>query len=193
MRALAAAVPICIGIAMTGCVHTDAQADKLREDLVTMKAEHSIDKLVARGRGFASVGDQTRAEQYLAAAIEVGGDPAVILPELLRVCIAANRYRVAIAYAAPWLGRHPTDGRLRFVVAALRSTIGDFAGARADLEQLVSQSPDDPHVRFAFAKLLHDQLSDRAAADEQFRAYLKLDPGGPHVEEAQSALLQAVP
>lgn len=184
---------VLLSVAMLGCVHADTQADKLRDDLATMKAEHSVDRLVARGRGFASVGDQTRAEQYLAAALEVGGDPAGILPELLRVCIAANRYRVAIAYAAPWLGRHPEDTKLRFVVAALRSTVGDFGAAREDLEQLVAQAPSDAHVRFAYAKLLHDQFGDRAGADGQFRAYLRLDPDGPHVEEARSALLEAVP
>lgn len=180
-------------MAMLGCVHAETQADKLRDDLATMKAEHSVDRLVARGRAFASVGDLTRAEQYLAAALEVGGDPAAILPELLRVCIAANRFRVAITYAEPWLGRHPEDTKLRFVVAALRSTVGDWAGARDDLEQLVTEAPSDANVRFAYAKLLHDQLGDRSAADVQFRAYLALDPGGPHVDEARADLLQVVP
>jgi tetratricopeptide (TPR) repeat protein len=165
----------------------------VRDDLATMKSEHSVDKLVARGRAFASVGDLTRAEQYLSAALDVGGDPATILPQLLAVCVEDNSYRVAIAYAAPWLERHPGDRKLRFVVAALRSNVGDAVGARADLEQLVDQAPDDPRVHFAYAVLLRDQLKNFAEADGHFRAYLRLDPNGPHAEEARSALLRTVP
>jgi tetratricopeptide (TPR) repeat protein len=158
-----------------------------------MKSEHSTDKLVGRGRAFASVGDLTRAEQYLSAAIEVGGDPASILPELLRVCIAANRYRVAIAYAAPWLQRHPRDRKLRFLVAALRSGIGDASGAGVDLERLVTEAPGDSRAQFAYAVLLRDQLGDPGRADGHFRAYLRIEPDGPHADEARAALLETVP
>ena len=95
----------------------------MREDLATMKAERSVDKLVLRGRAFASVGDETRAEQYFSAAIDAGGNAAEILPELLRVCIASKRYRVAIEYASPWLERNPRDVKLRFVIASLRASV----------------------------------------------------------------------
>jgi tetratricopeptide (TPR) repeat protein len=184
---------LALGIALHACAPADSPADRVRDDLATMKSEHSVDKLVARGRAFASVGDLTRAEQYLSAAIDIGGDPAVILPQLLTVCIDANRYRVAIAYATPWLERHPRDRKLRFVVASLRTNVGDALGARADLERLVTDGPNDARVHFAYAVLLRDYLGNHAEADDQFRAYLRLDPNGPHAEEARSALLRTVP
>jgi tetratricopeptide (TPR) repeat protein len=180
-------------VALVACVPAATSGEGMRDDLETMKAEHSVDKLVGRGRAFASVGDLTRAEQYLSAALDLGGDPAAILPQLLVVCVEANSYRVAIAYATPFLERHPGDRKLRFVVAALRSNVGDSVGARADLEQLVAQTPNDPSVHFAYAVLLRDQLKNATEADGHFREYLRLDPNGAHAEEARSALLRTVP
>jgi hypothetical protein len=179
-------------VTAAGCVRAATPAERVRDDLATMRSEHSADKLVERGRGFASVGDLTRAEQYLSAALDVGGDPAAILPDLLRACVVANRYRVAITYAAPWLERHPGDDKLRFVVAALRSSVGDGVGARADLERLVTDAPEDARMRFAYAMFLRDHLGDPGSADEQFRAYLELAPDGPHAEQARSALRRTV-
>jgi tetratricopeptide (TPR) repeat protein len=191
MRQLAALFSLVISL--SECAPAESPADHIRGDLATMRSEHSVDKLVVRGRAFASVGDLTRAEQYLSAALDVGGDPAVLLPQLLTVCIEANRYRVAIAYASPWLERHPGDRKLRFVVASLRTNVGDALGARADLERLVTDGPNDPRAHFAYAVLLRDYLGDVAEADGHFRAYLRLDPNGPHAEEARSALLRTVP
>lgn len=179
---------------LVGCASQSAQSGKqIREDLATMHAERSPDKLAARGRAFASVGDYTRAEQYLAAAIDAGGDAGALLPELLRVCIAAKRYRVAIEYATPWIARYPSDVKLRFVVAALRESVGDAAGAKADLQAVLAAAPDDASAHFAYAVLLRDQLGDLAGADHEFREYLRLAPSGEHVEEARSALLKTVP
>ncbi len=191
MKAPKMAALLCL-VATASCVRAATPAERARGDLAAMTSERSVDKLVARGRGFAGVGDLTRAEQYLSAAIDVGGDPAAILPDLLRVCVAADRYRVAIAYAAPWLDRHPGDDKLRFVVAALRANVGDGAGARADLERLVAHAPDDPRTRFAYASFLRQELGDVGSADAQFRAYLALAPNGPHAEQARSLLLGTV-
>jgi tetratricopeptide (TPR) repeat protein len=164
----------------------------LKSDLAAMSTERSVQKLAARGRGFASIGDTTRAEQYLSAALDAGGDPAELLPELLRVCVVAKRYRVAIDYAAPWLERSPRDAKLRFLVASLRATVGDVEGARADFDALIKQDPADAPAHFAYATLLHDQLGDFVRADAQFREYLRLDPNGSHSEAARARLLNVV-
>lgn len=179
--------------ASAACAPPAQNGEQVQEDLATMKAERSADKLAARGRAFASVGDFTRAEQYLSAAIDVGGDPAVLLPELLKVCIAAKRYRVAIAYATPWLSRFPADSKLHFVVAALRVSIGDAEGAKKDLEDIIAAQPQDATAHFAYAVLLRDQLNDLVDADREFREYLRLAPGGSHVDEARASLLKSVP
>jgi tetratricopeptide (TPR) repeat protein len=164
----------------------------LREDLATMKAERSVDKLVLRGRAFASVGDETRAEQYFSAAIDAGGNAAEILPELLRVCIASKRYRVAIEYASPWLEINPRDVRLRFVVASLRASVGDVAAAGTDFQKIVEENPNDASAHFAYAVLLHDQLGDVVRADGEFREYLRLEPNGRHSEQARASLLKQI-
>jgi tetratricopeptide (TPR) repeat protein len=165
----------------------------VKDDVALMKSERTPDKLVDRGLAFASVGDYTRAEQYLAAALEAGADPGTVLPPLLKVCVAAKRYRVAIDYAEPVLRKHPSDAHLRYVVASLRASIGDAPGARAEMEKVVSLDPQDAKVRFSFAVLLRDQCGDPGAADEQFRAYLRIDPAGEHAEEARASLLKPVP
>lgn len=188
-----AAAIVCATALLTGCASRTTTGAQVKEDLATMKAERSADKLAARGRAFASVGDFTRAEQYLSAAIDAGGDAGALLPELLRVCIASKRYRVAIDYATPWLDRHPEDTRLRFVVAALRASIGDAEGADRDFAQILRAAPNDAMVHFAYAVLLRDQLRDLLRADQEFREYLRLDPHGAHVDEARASLLNSVP
>jgi tetratricopeptide (TPR) repeat protein len=179
---------------LIGCASQSAQSGRqIREDLAAMRVERTPDKLAARGLAFASVGDYTRAEQYLAAALDAGGDAASLLPELLKVCVAAKRYRVAIEYATPWVTRYPSDVKLRFVVAALRVNVGDAVGAKADLQAVLAREPSDAAAHFAYGVLLRDQLGDLVEADHEFREYLRLAPAGEHVDEARSALLKSVP
>ena len=167
-------------------------SERVARDVATVRTERTPDKLVARGVAFASVGDLTRAEQYLAAALDAGADPNVVLPKLLRVCVTSGNHRAAINYATPLLQRHPEDANLRFVVAELRAVTGDGAGARADLEQVVARAPDEPAPHFAFARLLKDQLGDTVGADREFRAYLRVAPAGEHADESRASLLLAV-
>ena len=58
-----------LGLALAGCA-SQSHADKVKDDLAQVKAERAPDKLVDRGLAFANVGDLTRAEQYLAAALD---------------------------------------------------------------------------------------------------------------------------
>ncbi len=189
-RTLSAFLFALASVASTACAASPA--DRVAHDVSTVQAERTADKLVARGLAFANVGDLTRAEQYLAASLDAGADPDVVLPKLLRVCIAAGHDRAAIAYATPQLRRRPGDERLRFVVAELRALTGDTGGARTDLEQVVSATPDESAPHYAYARLLHDEVGDLLAADREFRAYLKLSPDGEHAEEARASLLQTV-
>lgn len=162
------------------------------EQIQTVKNEERPDKLVAKGKAFAELGDNSRAEQYLAAALDRGADPRVVLPLLVRVCIAEQRYRVAIDYAEPQLRRQPGDYRLRFVVASLYQSIGDVAAARRELQRVVDSKPDHADAHFAIGVLFRDEDKDPAAADPHFREYLRLKPDGPHAPEARAALLKPV-
>lgn len=175
----------------SGCVSTPATQVKYRVE--TMKSEQSADKLFARGRAFASVGDYTRAEQYLSGALDAGGDEAAIMPVLIGVCVEARRFRVAIDFAEPYLRKHPGDGRLRFVVGTLYMAVGEPATARVKFEEILEQRPNEPETHYALGVVLRDADHDLLRADKHFRAYLRLKPNGDHVEDARASLLKSVP
>ena len=184
------ALSMVLMLAAAGCssavTEPNDQVDLLRE-------EQTPDKLVARGRAFARVGDLTRAEQYLAAALDAGAEINTALPMLLRVCIAEQRYRAALTYAAPYLDKNPEDTKLRFVVASLYSTIGETAVARDHLEKVVEAQPDNAEVHFAMGMLALEADGDMVTADGHFREYLRLEPQGSHAAEARSHLLRSMP
>jgi tetratricopeptide (TPR) repeat protein len=179
-----------LAIALAGCAK--APVDKTAAKIKTIEAEEAPDKLLARGRAFAAVGDLARAEQYLAAAIDRGADPRAAMPLLLRVCADQQRYRAAIDYAEPQLKKHPDDYRLRFVVASFYTTIGDTAAARDELERIAKERPEFAPAHFALGVLLRDEAGDVVSADGQFREYLRLEPRGAHAEEARASLLKLV-
>jgi len=190
-RALRFVVVALVAAGATAC--TPQPGAKLASDVDAAKKEHTPEVLIERGKAFASVGDFTRAEQYLAAALEEGADPAVALPLLLRSCIAEQRYRVALNYAEPYLKRRPDDYKLRFVVGSLYATIGETKAARGELEELARVKPDYAEVHFALGVLLRDDEQDAAGADAQFREYLRLQPEGSHAPEARGFLLRTLP
>jgi tetratricopeptide (TPR) repeat protein len=178
-------------LAMTACSAGPGEA--VVADINAARAEQSPEKLLERGRAFAEVGDFTRAEQYLSAALDAGAPADVALPILLKVCIAENRFRVAIAYAEPRLTARPNDFRLRFVVASLYASIGETEKALEHLAQVAKSKPDYAEVQYAIAVLLRDAEHDLIRADAHFREYLRLDPAGRHAEEARGSLLKTVP
>lgn len=161
------------------------QADAVRED-------HTSEKLLARGRAFAEVGDLTRAQQYLAAALEEGADPEVALPLLIQVCVAERSYRVALRYAKPYLVKDPNNHRLRFVVATLYLSIGEVKKAQEELTRVANEAPDNALAHFTLGVLLRDDVADVVAADRHFREYLRIEPSGEHAEEARASLLKRV-
>jgi tetratricopeptide (TPR) repeat protein len=180
-----------VALASAGCASTNAEVVEGQLDAV--EKEQTPDKLLARGRAFARVGDYTRAEQYLATAIERGADVKIVLPLLLRVCLVEQRYRSAIGHAEPVLLKDPEDFRLRFVLGSLYTAIGDIEAARKHLAQVVEEKPDYAEVHFALGMLELEREGDRVAADGSFREYLRIEPNGDHAAEARGYLLRAVP
>jgi tetratricopeptide (TPR) repeat protein len=194
-RALGAAARASLlvlsALGATACAPTPGS--KIAAQVQTVRSEQTPDKLLERGRAFASVGDYTRAEQYLAAALESGADPQKALPLLLKVCIEEKRYRVAIDYAEPVLKKRPKDHRLRFVVGSLFAMIGETRIAREHMLLVVEGNPEFADVHYALAVLLKNDEGDLVTADHHFREYLRLKPKGPHAEEARGSLLKTVP
>lgn len=175
-----------------GCA-APTTGERVARDVKVVASERTPDQLLARGLGFAQVGDLTRAEQYLVAALDAGAPTDAVLPKLLVVCIANAHYRAGIEYAAPELQRNPENAPLRFVVAELQSLIGDTDGAKASLDEVTKERPSDAAPHFAYARLLRDSFGDMVGADREFRAYLDLEPRGEHALEARAYVLKTVP
>lgn len=192
MRALAL-VPALLSWAtlVAGCGAT--AGEKMKADVTSFQKEQTPDKLFERGKGFASVGDWTRAEEYLAAAIEAGADERKVMPVLLQVCAADHRYRVAIAYAEPYVQKHPDDVATHFVLGTLYAAVGEAVQAKSELGRVLAAKPNAANAHFALAVVMRDHDNDLVAADRHFREYLRLEPRGQHAEEARASLLKEVP
>jgi len=148
--------------------------------------------LVQQGEAYAEAGDFTRAQQYYAAALAAGAKSSVILPHLLRACIAAGDLRLASEYAETELARNPDNARLRFVAGALHAQVGNREAARKHLVQAASEMKEDAKVQFSVATFFRDDLKDIISADPYFREYLRLAPKGEHAPEARGSLMERV-
>jgi len=168
-------------------------ADKAQADMATFRKEATTANLLDRGKAFASVGDTTRAEEYLAAALDQGADPREVLPILLQVCVQTGRYRSAIQHAENHLRKHPDDLRTRFVVGTLYAGIGETKDAKNALDIVVTARPDDAKAHYTLAILARDNENDVVGADRHFREYLRIEPNGAHAEEARASLLKRMP
>ena len=189
--ALLAAAVIAGGVLAAGCSRTPAE--KAEADLESLRSEHSKDNLADRGRAFAAVGDLTRAEEYLAAALDQGGSAKEILPLLLDVCVRGGRYRSAIQHAENHLRRNPHDHATRLVVGTIYAALGEDREAQNALRQVVEARPDDAQAHYVLAVLARDNQNDVVSADRHFREYLRIEPNGAHAEEARASLLKRMP
>jgi Flp pilus assembly protein TadD len=138
-------------------------------------------------------GDTTRAEQYLRLALSVGADERSVLPRLLDLYVQDGQYRLAVEEGESYLRRHPSDTRLRAVLASLQLAIGLEHAAAQQFSRVLESEPKNAEVHYALAALLIAQGRERGRADAHFRSYLELDPRGPHAEEARSLLLTELP
>jgi Flp pilus assembly protein TadD len=179
--------------AVVGCGPSPPTAEDRVKDATAFRKEQAPDRLLLQGRAFAAVGDTTRAEQYLAAALAGGGDDHAIVPLLIEVCVADGRFRSAIEYAEPFVQKHPQDTHARFLLGTLYDGIGAFDRARAEYESVVASKPDAPDPHWALGILLRDEVKDPVLADTHFREYLRLSPSGEHADEARASLLKEVP
>lgn len=161
--------------------------------MATLRTEGTTDKLLDRGKAFASMGDHTRAEEYLSAALDQGADPREVLPLLLNVCVQTGRYRSAIQHGENHLRKHPDDVRTRFVVGTLYAAIGETREAKTNLETVVAARPDDSNAHYTLGMIARDNDNDVIAADKHFREYLRIEPNGSHAEEARASLLKRMP
>lgn len=214
-RAAAALVLLSFASAL-GCAPTAAQ--RVEAEVAAIRKESDAKTLAERGRAFAAIGDHTRAEEYLASALDAGADPGEILPLLMEVCVKTGRYRSAIQHGEHHLRKHPNDVRTRVIVGALYAALEDGRQARAQLERIVGKAPPrdedaleendgeaapaqlaGPHAalkaqaHYLLAVVARDTENDVVEADRHFRAYLRIAPNGSHAEEARASLLKRMP
>ena len=159
-----------------------------RRTYAEMRKEQTPEKLVEHGKAFAALGDTTRAEQYFSAALNAGGDEAVITPLAVAVCVRDGRYELAVEYARRYSQKHPNDIRMRYVLGTLYGAVGDAGHARGELEFVIATKPDMAEPHWALGKLLLDEGKEPALAEGQLKEYLRLAPTGSHAEEAHGLL-----
>ena len=158
-------------LACGGCASREAKAE---QEIRSIQAENSNAKeLYDRGRAYAFVGDQTRAEEYLTASLDAGGDPREIMPLLLDVCIKSGRYRSAIQHGEDQLRKHPNDGRTRLMIGALYVAINEPEQAKFQLSALLDRPVPPPEIlhgeaHYYLAVVARDE-HDPVEADKQFR------------------------
>jgi tetratricopeptide (TPR) repeat protein len=174
----------CVSGLASGC--GGAAAERREREAVAKEA--SAPELVRRGEASASLGDLTRAEQYFVAALKTGGDQKKITERLLAVCVADQRYPVAVEYAEQYLYRHPRDADVEFAAGSLHAALGNVERARVLLEDVVSQRPNWPEVHYALATVLRDQGEAIELAERHDLAYLQLSPQGTFSETVRARL-----
>lgn len=190
MQGLSQLTLVCALLAPSACVRSPST--QLREEMNEARAAQDPKRMLEYALSFKAVGDLTRAEQYLNAALELGADEREVFPVLLEVCVMDNRYRSAVAYTEEHLKRHPTNIRLRLVLASFYSALGEAARAKQEFMRVVAAEPRLATAHYSLAVLLRDEFSDAVGADLHFREYLRLSPQGGHSEEATDSLLTRV-
>jgi thioredoxin-like negative regulator of GroEL len=188
-RSLGAALLVA-AIAGAGCAPATSRPALADPEV---RRGQSVEELIERGRAFAAIGDLTRGEQYLSAALRVGADVKRVLPMLLHVCVESGRYRAAEAYISEYEQKDPENTRLRLLHAMLEGAIGDRAAALREYQAILRAHPDEPAGHFALAVLLRDTMGDAGAAREHFLAYLRLAPDGEYAQEARASLTEDGP
>jgi tetratricopeptide (TPR) repeat protein len=142
--------------------------------------------LFEEGRRASLWGDSVRAEQYITLAIQSGYPREKALPLLLRACLDGSRLRAALDHAETYLREHPEHRRLRYLVATLYASLGQYDKAKLELAQLLAQDPADTEAHYLSGVLAAD--SDDARAREHFLVYLELSPRGARAAEVRSRL-----
>jgi tetratricopeptide (TPR) repeat protein len=170
-------------LSVVGCGQSAASADR-----AVLKHETSATELLRKGDASAKLGDMTRAEQYFVMAQKAGADPHVVVQRLLVVCVADQRYPVALEYAEQHLRRHPSDVEVRFAAASLKAAQGDLAAARQMMLEVLREKPSWAEAHYALASVLRQQGDEHALADEHDLQYLKLSPEGTYAEAARDRL-----
>lgn len=144
-------------------------------------------KLRMQGLGFARRGDLVRAQQYLSAAMQKGLDETIIVPELVKVCVASSQLRAALAFAEPYLERHPEDAGMQYVVGTIHMALGNLTAASTHLGGALVAGELIQEALFSLALVAQEQGHiDLARAN--LEKYLSGSPRGLYASRAKKML-----
>jgi tetratricopeptide (TPR) repeat protein len=174
-----------LGVSLGGCQRL---ALRQRVPLEKQLPRITSEELFQIGLLQAGRGDLLRAEQYLIAARNQGYDESAVVYWLVRVCVSAGRYHSALGHAARYLRAHPSNWRLRLVVASIHEALGDLPRAQAELESIVDAEPDRALPRYRLAMVYRQRSLNHEHAARHLAAYLDLRPNGPHAAEVRTML-----
>ena len=146
-------------------------------------------ELRAKGLAYARRGDLTRAQQYLSAAQLKGFDETVVVPEIVKICVAASRLRAALLFAEPYLERHPQDAGMNYVVGTIHLALGNLRRASSHLNGALRPSAIMIDAAFSLALLAQDQGQPQAAR-RHLEHYLEVQPQGRYATRAKHLLAQ---
>ncbi len=133
--------------------------------------------LRGQGLAYARRGDLVRAQQYLAAAKLKGFDPRIVVPELVKVCVAGSRLRAALLYAEPYLRRHPEDAGMSYVVGTIHIALGNIQRASEHLTGALRGNEIMVDAAFSLAVLAAKEGKIEEERDH-LQHYLELRPNG---------------
>jgi len=176
-----AGLALVVTLGLSGCTKTAPRA-------ATSLQEVPAEQLFQKAQQLKAQGDFVGAEQYLQAAVASGYDEGKSVQELVRVCLASDRFASALSYAEPYLLRHPENWGLRHVVATVYHATGDAGHALRELSQVVMDAPEFAPAHFLKGVILRDAFYDETGAESAFRTYLSLSPSGDYAAEVKAYL-----
>lgn len=144
-------------------------------------------ELRAQGLSFARRGDLVRAQQYLSAAMAKGFDERIVVPEIVKVCIAASRLRAALAFAEPYVLNHPEDAGMQYVVGTIHMVLGNLQAASDHLGGALQANRLMKDALFSIALIASERGNTRAAR-KNLEEYLLARPRGRHAIRAKRML-----
>jgi tetratricopeptide (TPR) repeat protein len=175
---------LCALLALSAC--SRARPPQVPSSLAEVPAE----ELFRKGAEFAQRGDWVAAEQYLQAARRAGADERRVVANLVKVCLASERYQTALSYAEPYVARHPSDWRFKQVVGTILVSQGRLLEAQELLEEVIRQEPGDAGTHLVLAALEANHFGRPEAAQSHYEAYLSLEPTGEYASEARHWIAQ---
>ena len=179
---------VLVALALVGCV-PPKPPEKPPSSLDQRLAENPNDAKVNLDLGQSSEaqGDYLRAEQYYLRAEALGQKD--MLPRILRVLVAAQRYHEALERCRRRLQTSPEDRTTRFVKAALLQATDKPKDAERELQTLLHTKRDDPRAYLELGRLYRD-LHDPPQARTMYETFLTLAPSDSAAAEVRFELAE---